>query len=588
MDIGVGQTPASPGRGWWAHLRHDWRTVLPAPYTTIVALVALLSAAIIFLPVFIMLGEHLFPKGHLNTQAFAETFARSGIFNAFRNSLIIVVLVNLTAVPLGVVMAWLNFRTNVRMGALTTLMPILPLLLPSVSLAIGWVFLGSDQSGFLTRGLVVVLRGLGMDIDVSPLHIFSWPGMIFVYVIEIAPVVYVLTAAAYRSVDPSLEEAARINGSGVTRTFLTVSVPVVRHAILLSMLLASVLAIGIYSIPALIGTPARIPTLSVHLVRLLNGQFPPRFDEAAVLSLVLICIFGSMWLVQQKLNAAGRHAQIGGQGIRPNLLILNPGPRLAIRIAMVVYIIVTCVLPMLALLLVSLQPFWTPDVNFSRLSFENFTTLFSDRRSYSAIVNSMMLGVAASLITLSVAALLMVYAVNQGGMREKSIGILTKVPAAISHLVIGAGILIGFGGAPFYLANTIPILLLAYFVMSIPRASIAAEAAIRQIGPQLSEASRICGAGGARTMRLVVLPLMLPGLAAGWALIFASVIGELTASVILAGPHNPVMGYLLMAIYEAGTYSQLAALAAVIAAMSGITVGVTLALARPKFSNLAG
>jgi iron(III) transport system permease protein len=156
----------------------------------------------------------------------------------------------------------------------------------------------------------------------------------------------------------------------------------------------------------------------------------------------------------------------------------------------------------------------------------------------------------------------------------------------LSHLVIAAGIMIGFGGAPFFLANSVLILGLAYFVLFIPKASIAAESAFRQVGPQLSEASRISGAGGARTMRRIVLPLMLPGLAAGWALIFSSIVGELTASVILAGPHNPVMGYLIMANYDGGTYSQLAALATVIALMSGLTVGVTMAIARPKFSNI--
>jgi iron(III) transport system permease protein len=222
------------------------------------------------------------------------------------------------------------------------------------------------------------------------------------------------------------------------------------------------------------------------------------------------------------------------------------------------------------------------------LSFDNFVPLIEDAQARGAIVNSMMLGIVGSLVTLLASAIVMVYAVNAGGTQEKVIGVLTKMPAALSHLVIAAGIMIGFGGAPFFLANSIIILGIAYFVLYIPKASIAAEAAFRQVGPQLSEASRISGAGGARTMRRIILPLMLPGLAAGWALIFSSIVGELTASVILAGPHNPVMGYLIMTSYEAGTYSQLAALATVIAAMSGLTVGVTMAIARPKFSNLSG
>ncbi len=583
MDSGV-TAFANVGR---ATAGGRWRAALPAPFTVVATLLALLAAAVIFAPVFIMFARHLFPHGGLDLQAFSVAFARNGIGTAFRNSLIVVLVVNLTAVPIGVVFAWLNFRTDARMGYVTTLLPVLPLLLPSVALVIGWVFLGSDQSGFLTSGAVALLRLFGADIGVSPVHIFSWPGLLFLYAIELMPIVYVLTGAAYRSTDPALEEAARINGSSIAKTFLTVSLPIVRHAVLLSMLLVSVLAIGIYSIPAIIGAPARITTLSVHLVRLLNGESPPAFRETAVLSLVLIMIFGCLWMAQQRLNAAGRHAQIGGQGIRANVICLGNTTRLIARMAMIGYVVLTCILPILALLLVSLQPFWTPDVDFARLSFDNFTELFENRDSRTAITNSMTIATVSSLTTLLIAALLMAYALSSGGLREKAIGVLTKVPAAISHLVIASGIIIGFGGAPFYLANTTVILMLAYFVFYIPKASIAAEAAIRQVGPQLSEASRICGAGGARTMWAIVLPLMLPGLAAGWALIFASVIAELTGSVILSGPRNLVMGYLLMTIYESGTYSQLAALAAVIAAISGVTVGIAMALAKPRFGGSA-
>jgi iron(III) transport system permease protein len=560
---------------------------MPAPFTLVVGVVIVATAVMIFAPIIIMFARTLLPQGQLNTQAIADAFARPGLGAALLNSFTIVIVVNLTAVPVGTLFAWLNFRTNARLGPLASLLPILPLLLPSVAVTIGWVFLGSDESGFLTIAVKSLLSLIGIEVNTLPVHIFSWPGLLMLYFLEIMPVVYVIVGAAYRSVDSSLEEAARINGSGVFKTFTTVSVPIVRPAILLSMLLASVLAIGIYSIPAIVGSTAKIPTLSVHLVRLLNGEFPPRIDQAAVISVLLIAIFGALWIFQQRLNAFGRHAQIGGQGVKSASILLSRPAQFIARMAMIGYIVVISVLPVLALLLVALQPYWTPEVDFRILSFDNFTPLIQDAQSRAAITNSMLLGIVGSLFTLLVAAILTVYAITKGGVRERGIGILTKLPAAMSHLVIAAGILIGFSGAPFFLANSIVILGIAYFVLYIPKASIAAEAAFRQVGPQLSEASRICGAGGVRTMRRIVLPLMLPGLAAGWALIFSSIVGELTASVILAGPHNPVMGYLIMTSYEAGTYSQLAALATVIAAMSGLTVGVTMAIARPKFLNLA-
>ncbi len=563
--------------------RHTWRARMPSPYAVVVAIVSIVTALIILAPIVIMFVRTLLPGGEFNAQAFSDTFSRPGLGAAAINSLIIVVSVNLTAVPVGTLFAWFNFRTNARLGPMASLLPLLPLLLPSVAVTIGWVFLGSDESGFLTIAIKNLLGAIGIEVGRTGVHIFTWPGLLMLYFLEIMPVVYVIVAAAYRSTDSSLEEAARINGSGVLKTFLTVSIPIVRPAILLSMLLASVLAIGIYSIPAIVGSTAKIPTLSVHLVRLLNGEFPPRIDQAAVISLFLMTLFGAFWIVQQRLTAFGRHAQIGGQGLKSASILLTCPTVIIARTAMLAYIVLISVLPIVALLLVALQPYWTPDVDLRVLSFENFTPLLQDAQSRSAILNSMTLGIAGSLITLLASAVITVYAVNTGGTREQTIGVLTKIPAALSHLVIAAGIMIGFGGAPFFLANSIVILGIAYFVLYIPKASIAAEAAFRQVGSQLSEASRISGAGGARTMRRIILPLMLPGLAAGWALIFASIVGELTASVILAGPHNPVIGYLIMTSYESGTYSQLAALATVIALMSGLTVGITMAIARPRF-----
>ena len=566
-------------RGWL-------QSHLPSPHAILVATICVAAALIILAPIIIMFARTLLPSGELNTQAFSDAIMRPGLAPAMINSLIIVLVVNLTAVPVGTIFAWLNFRTNARLGPTASLLPVIPLLLPSVAVTIGWVFLGSDESGFLTIAVKKLLATVGFKLERMPVHIFSWPGLLMLYFLEIMPIVYVIVGAAYRSTDSALEEAARINGSGIFKTFVTVSVPIVRPAILLSMLLASVLAIGIYSIPAIVGSTAKIPTLSVHLVRLLNGEFPPRIDQAAVISLFLIVLFGVFWVFQQRLTASGRHAQIGGQGLKSASILLSGPAKLAARTAMLAYIVLISILPVAALLLVALQPYWTPEIDLHVLSFENFTPLLEDAQSRNAILNSMLLGIAGSLATLLVAAVIMVYAVNAGGAQEKAIGVLTKIPAALSHLVIAAGIMIGFGGAPFYLANSILILGIAYFVLYIPKASIAAEAAYRQVGSQLSEASRISGAGGVRTMRRIILPLMLPGLAAGWALIFASIVGELTASVILAGPHNPVMGYLIMTSYEAGTYSQLAALATVIALISGVTVGITMAIARPKFTAL--
>ena len=120
-----------------------------------------------------------------------------------------------------------------------------------------------------------------------------------------------------------------------------------------------------------------------------------------------------------------------------------------------------------------------------------------------------------------------------------------------------------FSGSPFYMAGTLSLLLVAYIVIHIPPGSIAASAAATQVGADLREASYVAGAGEGRTVRRVVLPLMLPGLAAGWAMVFVHMMGDLSASALLAGLKNPVIGFAILEIWEMGSFGLLAAFSTV-------------------------
>ncbi len=83
---------------------------------------------------------------------------------------------------------------------------------------------------------------------------------------------------------------------------------------------------------------------------------------------------------------------------------------------------------------------------------------------------------------------------NLGGVKEKWLGVITKLPSAIPHIVFAVGVLVAFGFAPFYLSSGLLILFLCYLVVFLPTASIAAESAVQQVGKELVEASRIFGA----------------------------------------------------------------------------------------------
>ncbi len=554
------------------------------PMLALAGAVLLATLFIVFYPIGIIVLRAIFPAGSFDGQLWVETLTAPGLLVAVRNTALLAIATTVLSVPLGVFFAWLIERTDARWGALSRLLPVIPLLLPPVAMAIGWLFLADPRAGFVARPLIDALQALGIPVEPSHLAIQSWQGLIFLYVLWAVPHVYVVAAAAFSGLDPSLEEAARMCGKGRMRCFWGVSLPAIRHAVGSSVLLCMISSIGLYSIAALLGTAARIDVLSVYIYRLLNFSYPPKTGQAVIIGLLLMLVIGTIWMLQRRIASRTGHAQIGGMGVRPNLLVLG-GWRWPARLLILIYVLLTSVLPLLALFVVALQPFWRPKIVLGDLSLQNFADFAAAEAPRAAISNSVMLAIGTSTVVVLVAGLLAIIAKNVGGWREKALGIGTKLPTAIPHIVFAVGVLVAFGFAPFNLSGGWLILFLAYLAVYLPTASIAAEASVQQVGNQLVEASRVFGASPARTFRRVQLPLILPGLAAGWASIFALVLGELNAAAILSGPHNPVIGYLILALFDNGTYSQLAAIGSLIGVVSAVTVSAVLLFGRPRFGQ---
>jgi len=548
------------------------------------AVLMLALCFIVFYPLGTIVVRAIAPGGAVDFSVWENTLKEPTLLNAVRNTALLAVATTCLAVPIGVFFAWLIERTDARWGSLSRLLPVIPLLLPPVAMAIGWLFLADPRAGFIARPIVAGLQALGLPIEPAHIAIQSWPGMIFLYTLWAVPHVYVIAAAAFSGLDPSLEEAARMFGKGRLRCFIGVSLPAIRHAVGSAALMCVISSIGLYSIAALIGSAAKIEVLSVYIYRLLHFAYPPRTAEAVVLGLLLMLLIAAMWLLQRRIASRTGHAQIGGMGVRPNLLTLGAW-RWPARILVLLYVLFTSVLPLLALVIVSLQPFWRPQIRLSDLSLDNFIEFSASDAARAGIWNSSTLAICASTGAVLAAGLIAIIARHLGGRREKALGVITKIPTAVPHIVFAIGVLIAFGFAPFYLNGSWLILLVAYLALYLPTASIATEASVQQVGNQLTEASRIFGASALRTFRSVQLPLIMPGLAAGWASIFALALGELNAAAILSGPHNPVIGYLILSSFDNGTYSQLAAIGSLIGVVSAVAVSAVLLLGRPRFNR---
>jgi iron(III) transport system permease protein len=149
-------------------------------------------------------------------------------------------------------------------------------------------------------------------------------------------------------------------------------------------------------------------------------------------------------------------------------------------------------------------------------------------------------------------------------------------------VVIAVAMVLAFSGVPFNLSGTFTILVLAYMVLYLPQAFVQATSAFVQVGDTLREAAGVAGAGPGRIFRSVLLPLMAPGLAAGWALVFVMMSGDVTASTMLAGPNTPVVGFVIINEWETGTFAGIATLAVIITLVSSAVVLAVLRTARAR------
>lgn len=517
--------------------------------------------------------------------AVAQVLKLPGLGQMLLNTALVVVVGGGLALLVGSVFAWLNERTDARMGWLSQILPIIPLLLPPIAAVIGWVFLLSPRSGTLNALLRTVL---GLNIEEGPLNIFNWYGIIFVYVVELVPITYLVMSAALRNLDPSLEQAAAVAGAGPLKTLRKVTLPAIRPAIASAAWLTLTISLVIFSVPSVIGQTAGIDVLSTTIVRLLSGTFPPRIQVAVVLGTLMLACIAIAWLVQRQIAKASRYSAIGGKGVRSARVKLGIW-KLPARVCMIAFLALATVIPVLGLLAVSVQRFWSARFNWSAITLDQYrVVLFESTESKNAILNSMQLGVIGATVGIALAFLVALLAHYRPSAVSRSIAAVAKLPAAFSHIVVAIGVLLVFVGPPFNLSGTIAILLIAYLVIYFPQASIAADAAVFQVDKSLVEASHISGAGVGATVRRIVAPLLLPALASGWALLFVYMAGDLTASVLLAGTATPTVGYLMLSKFNNGTYPEIAAFGLIVTLVSTTIVLTVLRLTKGKIGRMVG
>ena len=564
---------------------------LPLGWLWSAALLAVLTFLVIYPVAMLLLGALTntnpvvdgFRIYDLSLTNFITVLGNPNVLLALANSLIACGGGTLLAVVIGLTFSWVVVRTDTPCKRFIAAASMIPLFVPPLVAAVAWSILASPKTGLINT----MMKWIGI-----PWHFdaYTMSGLVVIFGIYYAPYVYMFTASALRNMDPALEEAAEISGASAVRILFTVTFPLIAPAIISGMLLSFVVMLGIYGIPAVLGAPGDIPVLTTYIFKLTNWS-PPLYSTAASVAIILMIVTGFLVWLQQRVVSGRSYITVAGKAFRPGVMKLGPWRYFTLALA-VIYLLVVVVLPTLALIVAAFRKFlFIRDVaslfDMRQYSLIHFERLFDNPLAMYSIVNTMEVGFITALLG-GVLAFAIGYTVNRTALvGRKSIDVISTVPVAIPGLVIGVAYLWAWIGLPGGLYGTIWILALAFIARFMPDTIKALSTSLLQIHKELEEASWICGKGLIGTIRLIVLPLARPGVAAAMTLLFILAIRELGSSLFLYTSNTMVMAVLLLDYYEGGNVSITAAFSLVQTVLLAVLIGIAHLLSRGSLGRAA-
>jgi iron(III) transport system permease protein len=503
---------------------------------------ALMFAAIIY-PASMAIRAAFYENDVFTLIGFQRILELDTIISDISNTLIFSTGSMFGATIIGVSLAWVNARTDVPGVKAIEVFCVIPFFMSAFVGAIAWRLLFVPNAGMISTFLL----NHGVPPILLP-DIYSLGSMVFIQSVFYSPFMYLYAVASFRQMDPTLEEIARIHGAGNWSTFRKITLSVNGPALLSGMILVFVMSVGTLEVPMALGSAGGNYVLSTRIWALMNNM-PQDVTAASALGMIAILIATIGILIQRKLLGNRKFTTVTGKGYKSKRISLGKW-KWVVFILAVIYILFAVIMPIITLILVALQKFWTGSFSLQFFTLDNFyTVLFEYDVTARAIKNSMFACSVAATISVGFALIL-----SQVRSRnaEAFMGLLVLLPIVIPGAVFGMMVLFAFVKTPIY--NTIFIIIFAYVIAYFYLAYRTIYSVRLSIHPELEQSARIHGASWFQSTRRILMPLLKPGIVSAWLMSFILFIREFS-SVMFLYRHGtevmPVVFFMLMERHSA-------------------------------------
>jgi len=487
---------------------------------------------------------------------YGSAYGSSETLRLFWNSLKFAFGASAFAFIVGTTLAWMNERTNTPFKALFFALSIIPLIIPGILFTVAWILLGSPKIGIINLALQ---NSLGLE---GPLfNVYSLGGMIWVDGLHYSPMAFLLMTAAFRSMDPSLEESATMSGANIFQVARRITLKLTWPAILATLLILFVRAIESFEVPALLGLPVGIHVFTSSIYQAVH-RYPSQIGLASAYAMTLLVITSiGVYFVSRLSSQGNKYATMTGKGFRPRQIDLGAWRWFAAAV-FIAYFLLIVVLPFLVLLWSSLQRFYSvPSWQaLQHLTLDPYRFIFTYPNIMRSVWNTLFLSIGSATVIMLVTSVICWIVVRTKIRGRWLLDNLASLPMVFPGLVLGLSIMIFYLNVDVGVYGTIWIMFIAYITRFMPYGLRYNTTSMLQIHRELEESAAMSGASWGTTFRRIILPLLKPGLVAGWIYVMIVSIRELSSSILLYSPGTEVLSITIWELWENGQYVELSAL----------------------------
>jgi len=474
----------------------------------------------------------------------------------FSNSLLFALGTSALSFTIGTGFAWINERTDTPFKALFYAFSLIPLVIPGILFTVAWILLASPKIGILN----LVLQSW-FDTKTVFFNIYSLAGMVWVDGLHYSPIAFLLMTAAFRSMDPSLEESALMSGASVLYIARNITLKLAWPAVLASLLILFVRALESFEVPALLGLPVGLEVYTSSIYQAIH-KYPSEVGLASSYAITLLLITSICIYLQSRLsNEASRFSTVTGKGFRPRVIQIGRW-RYVTAALFISYFFAVVALPFFVLIWSSLQKFYSvPSAEaLSRLTLDAYRTVLSYPNFVRSVSNNVLLSITCATIIMLLSSVLCWIVVRTKIPGRWLIDNLASMPLVFPGIVLGLAIMVCYLTIDIGIYGTIWILLVAYITRFLPYGMRYNTGSMLQIHKELEESAAMSGASWTMTFRRIILPLLKPGLLAGWIYIVIVSMRELSSSILLYSPGSEVVPIMIWELWQNGQYVELSAL----------------------------